>query len=118
MIEAPHQNHQKRKPIVANGSNKYKIGVDKSDQMLAYHCFHKKLIKFPFIFLIYLWCMPTSYTARGTSGKTLLEHLCEKVAEGMLCDAGTDILKQYHSSSARQTCMKRSFCVQDSRNTV
>jgi hypothetical protein len=37
--------HQKRKPTMLFEYRKYKIGVDRSDQMLTYYLFERKMIK-------------------------------------------------------------------------
>jgi hypothetical protein len=47
MVEAPLSkgDHQKRKLMAVIDYNKYKIGVDKSDKILAYYSFQRKFMK-------------------------------------------------------------------------
>jgi hypothetical protein len=47
MVETPASRgaHQKTKPSAVLDCNKYKIGVDKSDQMLSYYSFQRKSFK-------------------------------------------------------------------------
>jgi hypothetical protein len=47
MIDAPasEEAHKKNKPLAVMEYNKYKICVDKSDQLLACYLFRKKSVK-------------------------------------------------------------------------
>jgi hypothetical protein len=47
MVETPASRgaHQKTEPSAVLDYNKYKIGMDKSDQMLSYYSFQRKLVK-------------------------------------------------------------------------
>jgi hypothetical protein len=47
MVETPvlRGGHQKTKPSAVLDNNRYKIGMDKSDQMLSYYFFQRKSVK-------------------------------------------------------------------------
>jgi hypothetical protein len=44
-VESPSEAHHKIKPAAALDHNKYKTGVDRSDQMLSYYSFERKTVK-------------------------------------------------------------------------
>jgi hypothetical protein len=74
--------------------NKYKIGVDRLDQVLSYYSFERKTIKWwekLFFHLFDLVVVSVHILHNKTSKKKmLLEIFYEKVAEGLLASAGTE----------------------------
>jgi hypothetical protein len=83
--------------------NKYKTGVDRSDQMLSYYSFERKTIKWwkkLFFHLFDLAIVNAHILHTKTSKKKLsLEILYEKVAEGLLASAGREPQVQGQTSS-------------------
>jgi len=83
--------------------NKYKIGMDRSDQMLSYYSFERKTIKWwkkLFFHLFNLVIVNAHILRNKTSKKKMsLEVFYEKVAEGLLASAGTEIQVQGQTSS-------------------
>jgi hypothetical protein len=69
LVEAPLSRgaHRKIKPAAVLAYNKYKTGVDRSDQMLSYYSFERKTIKWwkkLFFRLTWYWSMPISWTTK------------------------------------------------------
>jgi len=83
--------------------NKYKIGVDRSDQMLSYYSFERKTIKWwkkLFFHLFDLAIVNAHILHNKTSKKKMsLEVFYEKVAKGLLATAGTKTQVQGQASS-------------------
>ena len=83
--------------------NKYKTGVDRSDQMLAYYSFERKTIKLwekLFFHLFDLIVVNAHILHNKTSKKKMsLENFYEKFAEGLFANGGTEIKVQGQSSS-------------------
>ena len=74
--------------------NKYKTGVDRSDQMLSYYSFERKTIKWwkkLFFHLFDLAVVNAHILHNKTSNKKMSEIFYEKVAEGLLASACTEI---------------------------
>jgi len=95
--------HQKMKPSAVLDYNKYKTGVDRSDQMLSYYSFERKTIKWwkkLFFRLFDLVVVNAHILHNKTSKKKMsLEIFYEKVAEGLLASAGTKMQVQGQTSS-------------------
>jgi len=83
--------------------NKYKTDVDRSDQMLSYYSFERKTIKWwkkLFFHLFDLAIVNAHIFHNKTSKKKMsLEVFYEKIAEGLLDSAGTEIQVQGQASS-------------------
>jgi len=91
------------KPSAMLDYNKYKTGVDRSDQMLSYYSFERKTIKWwkkLFFRLVDLVVVNSHILHKKTSKKKMsLEIFYEKVAEGLLASAGTEMQVQGQTSS-------------------
>jgi maltodextrin utilization protein YvdJ len=91
------------KPAAVLDYNKYKTGVDRSDQMLSYYSFERKTIKWwkkLFFRLFDLVVVNAHVLHHNTSKKKMsLEIFYEKVAEGLLANAGTEMQVQGQTSS-------------------
>jgi len=100
LVEEPSSRgpHHKMKPAAVLDYNKYKIGVDRSDQMLSYYSFERKTIKWwkKLIFHLFDLVIVNAHILHNkTSKKKMsLEVFYEKVAEGLLATAGTEIQVQ------------------------
>jgi len=83
--------------------NKYKTGVDRSDQMLSYYSFERKTIKWwkkLFFHLFDLGVVNAHILHNKTSKKKMsLEIFYEKVVKVLLASAGTEIQVQGQTSS-------------------
>ena len=105
LVEAPLSRgaHRKIKPAAVLAYNKYKTGVDRSDQMLSYYSFERKTIKWwkkLFFHLFDLAVVNAHILYNKASNKQMsLEIFYEKVAEGLLASACTEIQVQGQSSS-------------------
>ena len=95
--------HHKMKPSAVLDYNKYKTGVDRSDQMLSYYSSGRKTIKWwkrLFFRLFDLIVVNAHILHNKTSKKKmLLEIFYEKFAEGLLASAGTEMQVQGQTSS-------------------
>ena len=95
-VEAPSTRgaHRKIKPAAVLDYNKYKTGVDRSDQMLSYYSFSRKTIKWwkKLFFHLFDLAMVNSHILHNKSSKKKisLEMFYEKVAEGLLASAGME----------------------------
>jgi hypothetical protein len=100
VVEAPSSRgaHHKIKPTTVFDYNKYKTGVDRSDQMLSYYSFARKTIKWwkkLFFHLFDLAVLNAHILHTKTNKKKItLEIFYEKVAERLLASAGTEIQVQ------------------------
>ena len=102
LVEAPSSRrgegaHHKIK-LAAVLHYKYKTGVDRSDQMLSLYSFERKTIKWWKKLFFHLLMNLVVVNAHILHNKTmkknmLLEIFYEKVAEGLLASAGTEIFK-------------------------
>jgi hypothetical protein len=82
------------KPYAVLDYNKYKIGVDRSDQMQSYYSFEKKAIKWwkKLFFRLFDLVVVNAHILHNKTSKKkmLLVIFYEKVAEGLLASAGTE----------------------------
>ena len=114
LVEAPSSRgaYRKIKPAAVLDYNKYKTGVDRSNQMLSYYSFERKTIKWwkkLFFHLFDLAVVNAHILHNKTSKKKMsLEIFYEKVAEGLLASAGAEIEVQ---QSSWQTCRERPFFI-------
>jgi hypothetical protein len=96
--------HEKTKPLSTLSYNKYKIGVDKSDQLLSYYLFQRKSVKWwekLFFHLFDLAVVNVHILHRiRTKQKFRLCKFLEKVADGLVSDVRAEITKQSWESSA------------------
>jgi hypothetical protein len=78
--------------------NRYKTGVDRSDQELPYYSFSRKTIKWwkkLFFHLFDLAVVNAHILHRKSNKKKMLpEMFYEKFAKGLIASAGTDIQEQ------------------------
>jgi hypothetical protein len=106
MVETPASRgaHQKIKPSAVLDYNKYKIGVDRSDQMLSYYSFQRKLVKWwkkLFFHLFNLALVNAHILHREKCTKKFrLYKFIEKVAEGLVSDGGSEVTERSRISSA------------------
>jgi hypothetical protein len=90
MVEAPGLRgaHKKKKPTTVKDYNKYKIGVNKPDQMLLYHLFQRKSVKVVkklfFHSLILSLVNAHILHLKTSSQKLKSDHFLKKLAEGLL----------------------------------
>ena len=97
LVEAPSSRgaHSKIKPAVVLDYNKNKTGVDRSDQMLSYYTFSRMTVKWwkkLFFHLLDLAVVNAHILYKKSSKEKMsLEIFYEKVAEGLLASAGTEI---------------------------
>ena len=116
LVEAPSSRgvHHKIKPAAVLDYNKYKAGVDKSDQMLSY-TFERKTIKWwkkLFLHLLNLVLVNAHVLHNKTSKKeSRWKYSKKKVTEGLLASAGMEISARSDYQSNWQTCMDRPFCI-------
>jgi hypothetical protein len=86
--------------------NKYKIGVDKSDQLLAYYSFQRKSVKWwkKLFFHLYDLDLLNAHILHRMKCKEnfWLNKFMEKVAEGLVSDAEIEIKEQSQKRSARR----------------
>jgi hypothetical protein len=84
--------------------NKYKIGADKPDQLLAYYSFQRKSVKWwkKLFFHLFGLALVNAYILHRMKCKEnfRLYNFKEKVAEGLVRDAGIEIKQQSQKSSA------------------
>jgi len=103
--------HHKIKPAAVLDYNKYKTGVDRSDQMLSYYSSERKTIKWwkkLFFHLFDLVIVNAHILHNKTSKKKMsLEVFYEKVAEGLLASAGTENQVQGQTSSPAGRLVQR-----------
>ena len=105
LVEAPSSRgaHHKIKPAAVLDHNKYKTGVDRSDQMLSYYSFGKKSVKWwekLFFHLFDLVVVNSPILRNKTSKKKMsLKIFYENVARGLLTSASTEIQVQGQASS-------------------
>jgi hypothetical protein len=104
------------KPTTVLDYSKYNIGVDRSDQMLSYYSFERKMIKrwkklFFHLFNLAIVNAHILHTKMNKK-KLLLEILYEKIAEGLLASAGTEphIQGQTSSPAGRLTGRDHFLC--------
>jgi hypothetical protein len=102
--EAPSSGkHHKIRPTTVLDYNKYKTGVDRSDQMLSYYSFERKMIKWRkklFFHLSDLAIVNAHILHTNTNKKKLsLQIFYEKVAAGLLASVGTEPQVQGQTSS-------------------
>jgi hypothetical protein len=96
LVEAPSSRgtHHKMKPSAVL-DYKYKTGVDRSDQMLSYYKFKKKTIKWwkKLFFRLFDLVVVNAHILRNKTSKKkmLLEIFYERVAEGLLASASTEM---------------------------
>jgi hypothetical protein len=85
--------HRKIKPAAVLPYNKYKTGVDRSDQMLSYYSFERKTIKWWKKLFFYLFDLVVVNAHilhnKSSNNKMSLGIFYEKVAEGLLASVGT-----------------------------
>jgi hypothetical protein len=103
-VEAPSsRGTHKIKPTAVLDYNKYKTGVDRSDQMLSYYSFERKMIKWwkKFFFHPFDLAIVNAHILHTKTNKKKLplEIFYEKVAEGLLASAGTEPQVQGQTSS-------------------
>ena len=95
--------HHKMKPSAVLDYNRYKTGVDRSDQMLYYYSFERKTIKWwkkLFFHLFDLAVVNAHILHNKTSKKKMSpEIFYEKVTKGLLTSAGTEMQVQGQTSS-------------------
>jgi hypothetical protein len=95
--------HCKIKPAAVFDYNRYKTGVDRSDQMLFYYSFSRKTIKWWKKLFFHLFDLAVVNVhilhSKSSKKKMLLEMFYEKVAEGLIASAGTDIQEQGQTRS-------------------
>jgi hypothetical protein len=108
MVETPvlRGAHQNTKPSAVWDYNKYKIGVDKPDQMLPYYSFQRKSVKwwkklFFHLFDITLVNAHILHQKKCTK-KFRLHKFIEKVAEGLVSNVGREVTEQSWISSANR----------------
>jgi hypothetical protein len=105
--------HEKTKPLSVMSYNKYKICVDKSDQLLSYYWFQRKSVKWwkkLFFHLFDLVLVNAHILHRmRTKQKFGLYNFLEKVAEGLVSDVGVEITKQSQESSAGRPVSRDHF---------
>jgi hypothetical protein len=110
IVEAP---SSRGTPTTMLDYNKYKTGVDRSDQMLSYYSFERKTIKWwkrVFFHLFDLAIVNAHILHTKTNKKKLpLEIFYEKVAEGLLASGGTTSSTRSDQQSSRQTRRERPF---------
>jgi hypothetical protein len=103
-VEAPLSRgaHNKIKPTTVLDYSKYKAGVDRSDQMLSYYLFARKMVKWwkkVFFHLFDLAIVSSHILHTETNQNEIpLEMFCEKIAEGLITSAGTEI--QVHGKTS------------------
>jgi hypothetical protein len=106
MVETPasREAHQKTKRSAVLDYNKYKIGVDKSDQMLSYYSFHRKSVKWwkKLFFHLFDLALVNAHILhqKKYTKKFRLHKFTEKVAEGLVSDMGREVTEQSWLSSA------------------
>jgi len=97
------RHHHQGRHIIVMDYNKYKTGVDRSDQMLSYYSFERKTIKWwkkLFFHLFDLGVVNAHILHNKTSKKKMsLEIFYEKVVKVLLASAGTEIQVQGQTSS-------------------
>jgi hypothetical protein len=95
--------HCKIKPAAVLDYNKYKTGVDRSDQMLSYYSFGRKSIKWwrKLFFHLFDLVMVNAHILHKKSSKEKmsLEMFYAKVAEGVIASARMDIQVQGQTSN-------------------
>ena len=95
--------HHKIKPAAALDHNKYKTGVDRSDQMLSYYSFERKTVKWwkkLFFHLFDLVVVNSHILLNKTSKKKMsVEIFHEKISKGLLISACTKIQEQGQTTS-------------------
>ena len=96
LVEAPSSRgaHHKIKPAAVLDYNKYKTGVDRSDQMMSYYSCERKTIKWwkkLFFHLVNLVVVNAHNLHNKTSKKESRWKFSMKVTEGLLNSAGTEI---------------------------
>jgi hypothetical protein len=117
LVDAPLSRgaHYTTKPAALLDYNKYKTGVDRSDQMLSHYLFERKTIKWwkeLFLHLFDMVVVSAHILHNKTSKKEmLLEIFYKKVAEGLLASAGTEIQVQGQSSSPAGRLLGRDHSV-------
>jgi maltodextrin utilization protein YvdJ len=98
--------HEKTKPLAVMNYNKYKIGVEKLDQLLAYYSFQRKSVKWWKKLFFHLFNLPlvNAHILRRMKCKEnfRLYKFMEKVAEGLVNNTGIEIKEQSQKSSARR----------------
>jgi hypothetical protein len=105
LVEAPSSRgaHCKIKPAAVLDYNRYKIGVDRSDQMLCYYSFSRKTIKWwkkLFFHLLNLAVVNAHILhSKSSKRKMSLQMFYDKVTEGLIASARTDIQEQGQTSS-------------------
>jgi hypothetical protein len=106
MVETPasREAHQKTKSSEVLDYNKYKIGVDESDQMLSYYSFSRKSVtwwKKSFSHLFDLALVNAHILHQKKCPKKFRLHkLIEKMTEGLVSDVGREVMEQSRISSA------------------
>jgi len=97
LVDAPSSRgaHHKIKLATVLDYNKYKTGVDRSDQMLSHYSFDRKTIKWckKLFFHLFDLVVVTSHILHNKTRKKkmLLEIFYKKVAEALLAIASTEI---------------------------
>lgn len=108
MVELPRTrgDHQKTKPSAVADYNKYKIGVDKSDQMLSYYSFQRKSVKWwkkLFFHLFDLTLVNAHIIHRKKSRpaeKLRLHKFLQRVAEGLVAEVGQELAVESQQNMA------------------
>jgi hypothetical protein len=106
MVETPASRgaHQKTKPSAVLDYNKYKICVDKSDQMLSYYSFQRKSVKWwkKLFFHLFNLALVNAHILhqKECTKKFRLHKFIEKVVEGLVSDVGREVMEQSRISSA------------------
>jgi maltodextrin utilization protein YvdJ len=106
MVETPASRgaHQKTRPSAVLDYNKYKIGVDKSDQMLLYYSFQRKSVKWwkKLFFHLFSLALVNAHILhwKKCTKKFRLHKFIEKVAEGLVSDMGREVMEQSQISPA------------------
>jgi hypothetical protein len=107
MVDAPASKgaHEKTKLLAVVDYNKYRIGADKLDQLLTYYSFQKKSVKWwkkLFFHLFDRALVNVQILHRMKCKENFrLYRFMEKVAEGLVSNAGIKIKQQSQKSSAR-----------------
>ena len=90
--------HQKTKPEAVVQYNKYKIGVDKSDQLLSYYSFQRKSVKWwkKLFFHLFDLAIVNSHILhqKQATQKIRLRQFLEKIADGLVAEVGTELTQQ------------------------
>jgi len=109
------RHHHKIKPAARLDYNKYKTGVDLSDQMLSCYSFERKTVNWwkKVSFHLFNLVVANAHILHNKTSKKkmLLEIFHEKFAEGLLASAGMGIQVQGPTSSPVSRLVREDHCV-------